>query len=103
DGSLLDGPVESAVPAAAAPVIHGPTALGYEPSHKSYALVHTPTQLHYAAIGLDAHGAAQWGAGLGELCNAIWMFVDAFSNGSQWIIGQQNMTCAGSTYTPRVD
>lgn len=102
-GDLSAGPVDSALPGAASPAIPGPTALAYSPAQRRFAFAHTPTLLRYAAAGLDEGGAPQWGLGLGELCNALWVHVDAFDTPAGWVIGQQNLTCAGSTYQPRAD
>jgi hypothetical protein len=102
-GDVSYGPQQNPIPAAATPVVHGPTALAYEPARRAYVLSHTASAQRYAAIALSESGQTQWGMGLGVLCNALWLSVDAFSSGAQWIIGQQNMTCAGSTYWPRVD
>lgn len=102
-GDLIYGPVQREIPAGAAPATAGPTALAYEPTRKKYVFVHTATGLRYAVMGIDPTGSVTWGSSTGELCNAIWMGVDAYSTGAGWVIGQQNMTCAGSTYQPRID
>lgn len=102
-GDIVFGPTQNEIPSGAGPATSGPTALAYEPARKSYALVHTATALRYAVMGLENNGTASWGVSTGELCNAIWMGLDAYSTGAQWAIGQANMTCAGSTYQPRID
>lgn len=103
DGALQAGPVVNDIPGSPRTAVSGPTALAYDPQQRAFALVHTATLVSYAALGLSEGGGAAWTVGLGELCNSLWIGVDAFSTSAGWLLAQQNMTCAGSTWEPRVD
>lgn len=102
-GDLTYGPIDSPLPSGATPAAAGPTVLVYEPSQRAFVVGHTASALRYAAFGMDLLGNPTWGTTLGELCNTMWVNIDGYSVAGEAFLGQQNMTCAGSTYWPRVD